>query len=42
MEAERPEVWATYFKLFYKEDLGLMKPASVMALTPRPDLVVYE
>ncbi|MCW2958605.1 MAG: hypothetical protein JWP18_1408, partial [Solirubrobacterales bacterium] len=30
------------FKLFYKEDLGLMKPASVMALTPRPDLVVYE
>lgn len=30
------------FKLFYKEDLGLMKPRSVMALTPRPDLVVYE
>jgi hypothetical protein len=30
------------FKLFYKEDLGLMKPRSVMALQPRPDLVVYE
>ncbi len=30
------------FKLFYKEDLGLMKPRSVMALTPRPDLIVYE
>jgi hypothetical protein len=30
------------FKLFYQEDLGLMKPASVMALTPRPDLIVYE
>ncbi len=30
------------FKLFYKEDLGLMTPKSVMALVPRPDLVVYE
>ncbi len=30
------------FKLFYEEDVGLMSPASVMALNPRPDLVVYE
>jgi hypothetical protein len=30
------------FKLFYEEDVGLMKPAGVMALTPRPDLIVYE
>lgn len=30
------------FKLFYQEDTGLMTPKSVMALRPRPDLVVYE
>lgn len=30
------------FKLFYEEDKGLMRPRSVMALTPRPDLVVLE
>lgn len=30
------------FKLFYKEDTNLLKPASVMALSPRPDVVVYE
>lgn len=30
------------FKLFYEEDKGLMTPRSVMALTPRPDLVVLE
>ena len=30
------------FKLFYKEDLGLMKPRSVLALSPPPDLIVYE
>jgi hypothetical protein len=30
------------FKLFYKEDVGLMKPRSVMALQPRPEVVVYE
>ncbi|MCW3014329.1 MAG: hypothetical protein JWO02_1421, partial [Solirubrobacterales bacterium] len=29
-------------KLFYEEDVGLMKPASVMALLPRPELIVYE
>jgi hypothetical protein len=30
------------FKLFYKEDAGLMKPRQVMSMRPRPDVVVYE
>jgi hypothetical protein len=30
------------FKLFYEEDVGLMRPPSVMGMTPRPDVVVYE
>jgi hypothetical protein len=30
------------FKLFYVEDTGLMRPRSVLALRPPPDLVVYE
>ena len=30
------------FKLFYKEDEGLMSPAAVMRLRPRPDIIVYE
>jgi hypothetical protein len=30
------------FKLFYEEDVGLMKPRSVLALQPPPDLIVYE
>ena len=30
------------FKLFYREDVGLMKPRRVMRLTPQPDVVVYE
>jgi len=30
------------FKLFYKEDTDTMTPAEVMALNPRPDVVVYE
>jgi hypothetical protein len=30
------------FKLFYREDTNLMKPRHVLALTPPPDLVVYE
>jgi hypothetical protein len=29
-------------KLFYQEDRGLMAPASVLALQPRPDVVTYE
>jgi hypothetical protein len=30
------------FKLFYKEDTGLMKPAEALGLEPSPDVVVYE
>jgi hypothetical protein len=30
------------FKLFYEEDTNLMTPGSVLALTPPPDVVVYE
>ena len=30
------------FKLFLSEDLGLMSPDDVLALSPKPDLVVYE
>jgi hypothetical protein len=30
------------YKLFYEEDTNLMKPRSVLALQPPPDLVVYE
>jgi hypothetical protein len=29
------------YKLFYEEDTGLMRPRSVLALQPPPDLVVY-
>lgn len=30
------------FKLFYREDEGLMSPREVLALRPDPDFVVYE
>jgi hypothetical protein len=30
------------FKLFYKEDVGLMTPRQVLRLKPPPDVVVYE
>jgi hypothetical protein len=30
------------FKLFYEEDVNLMKPKHVLRLSPQPDLVVYE
>ena len=30
------------FKLFYKEDLNLMRPRQVIGLRPSPDFVVYE
>lgn len=32
----------TGFKLFYEEDSNLLSPRDVLALEPRPDLVVYE
>jgi hypothetical protein len=34
--------FANGYKLFYHEDTNLMKPAEVMRMHPRPDLVVYE
>jgi hypothetical protein len=30
------------FKLFYKEDTNTMTPAQVLALRPRPEVVIYE
>jgi hypothetical protein len=30
------------FKLFYEEDVNLMRPQQVLRLRPQPDLVVYE
>jgi hypothetical protein len=30
------------FKLFYEEDVNLMKPRQVLRLRPQPDLIVYE
>jgi hypothetical protein len=30
------------FKLFYRADSGLMKPAQVMALRPQPEIVTYQ
>src|SRR4051794_15031291 len=30
------------FKLFYEEDVKMMRPSQVMRLTPRPDIIVYE
>jgi hypothetical protein len=30
------------FKLFYKEDVGMMTPRQVLRLRPAPDVVVYE
>jgi hypothetical protein len=30
------------FKLFYEEDTGLMTPSDVLAMRPRPEIVVYE
>jgi hypothetical protein len=34
--------WFNGFKLFYHEDLHLMRPRMVLALRPRPDVVIYE
>jgi hypothetical protein len=38
----RPPGTHVGFKLFYQEDTNLYTPKSVMALKPRPDLVIYE
>jgi hypothetical protein len=37
-----PEGFRPGFKLFYREDVGLMSPRRVMRLKPRPDVVIYE
>ena len=40
-----PKAWRPGFKLFYREDReagGLMTPKQVMALQPRPQVVMYE
>jgi hypothetical protein len=34
--------WFNGFKLFYHEDLNLMRPRMVLALRPRPNVVIYE
>jgi len=38
----RPPGTHVGFKLFYQEDTNLFTPKGVMALTPRPDVVIYE
>ena len=40
-----PKPWLPGFKLFYQEDAkagGIFSPAEVMALQPRPWVVLYE
>jgi len=37
-----PRRFRAGFKLFYREDTGLMSPREVLALRPEPDIVVYE
>jgi hypothetical protein len=34
--------WFNGFKLFYHEDLHLLAPRMVLALRPRPNVVIYE
>jgi hypothetical protein len=38
----RPPNTHVGFKLFYQEDTNLYTPKAVMALKPRPDVVIYE
>jgi hypothetical protein len=40
--ADESKAFRRGFKLFYHEDQGIMSPAQVMRLQPRPDVVVYE
>jgi len=39
---DQPPRFHDGFKLFFREDVNLMRPRHVLALTPPPDLVVYE
>jgi hypothetical protein len=41
-ELTRRDRFPNGFKLFYREDSGLMAPARVLRLRPRPDVVIYE
>jgi hypothetical protein len=34
--------WFNGFKLFYEEDVNLMRPRGVLRLNPPPDVVIYE
>jgi hypothetical protein len=40
--ARRSPPWYNGFKLFYHEDTHMMRPAAVMHLHPKPDVIVYE
>jgi hypothetical protein len=40
--ASRPPRAHRGFKLFYREDQGLMSPREVLQLRPKPELIVYE
>lgn len=45
LSRDLPPGWRPGFKVFYKEDReagGVMTPRQVMALRPRPDVVLYE
>lgn len=42
LHSERRSRFFSGFKLFYEEDIGVMKPRRVLRLKPQPDLVVYE
>jgi hypothetical protein len=42
LRPRRASGFGSGFKLFYLEDLGLMRPADVLRLKPVPDLIVYE
>jgi hypothetical protein len=37
-----PAQFAPGFKLFYKQDIGMMSPADVLALQPQPAFISYE
>jgi hypothetical protein len=42
LHPRRESGFASGFKLFYSEDVGLMSPKDVLGLKPSPDLIVYE
>ena len=42
LKTRKDSEFFTGFKLFYREDVGLMSPEQVLGLGPPPDLVLYE